>query len=166
MNELGVIIECDIPFAAYKITEITTFRDEIRARVEYPNKELVGVLWITKDGLFINCAKPFYEFIIYATLVDENSTFNLDYLHRELLKEFEMKLASPLYEDLKEILNKMDNISLITLDTYKLKDIKVLVEQYYMLEEAYSDALKKDSLQARAEALGNLNRFFRELQKF
>ena len=166
MNELGVIIECNIPFAAYNITEITTFRNGIRAKVEYPNKRLVGVLRITENGLLINCVKQPYELMVYATLVDKDSSFNLDYLHRELLKEFEKNLATPLYEGLKETLDKMDNISLFTLDTWKLKDIKAVVERYNTLEEAYSDAIKTDSLQSRQEALGNLNRFFKELLKF
>lgn len=164
--DIGVVIQCNIPFAAYNITEITIYNKEIKARVEHPNKRLVGVLRITEDGLLINCAKPFYELIIYATLVDENSTFNLDYLHKELLKEFEKNLATPLYEDLKETLDKMGNISLITLDTYKLKDIKALVEQCYILIVTRLKNKHTGTPKERAEALGNLNRFFKELQKF
>ena len=164
--DIGVVIQCNIPFAVYKITEITICNNEIRARVEQLNKELVGVLRITEEGLFIHCVKQPYELMVYATLVDKDNSFNLDYLHKELLKEFEKNLASPLYEGLKETLDKMDNISLFTLDTWKLKDIKAVVERYNTLEEAYSDAIKTDSLQTRQEALGNLNRFFKELQKF
>lgn len=163
--DLGVIIQCKIPFATYRISKITVWNNEIRVRVNYPNEELVGVLRITEDGLLINTIKQLNELMIYAILVDEGNTFNLNYLYNELLREFKEKLATPLYEGLDKVLSKMHNISLVTLDTYKMKDIKVLVEQYNILEEAYGNAIKTD-ICSSAKALGDINRFFKELSKF